>query len=164
MRHRSFWATLGCTTCKRKTKASKWTCTCNLLWVKCPEHFWSGLQCRGRPRTPLQPGTASQERRAASAGQLGDPERERYFYLEKPAAATATAKAKPKPVKRTLSNATDCQHEDPFAGSRVLQQLLQRGLVCQSLLEERRAQHATSAGKRRRVCREDAGVASSSWQ
>ena len=73
IRAKGKWTAIPCKTCTKKVVASKWFCVCGIPWLKCPVHFASISQCFNKTKGATPNKSVTRPQRPAVVGKLGDP-------------------------------------------------------------------------------------------
>ena len=145
--------------------ASKWHCSCNLPWLKCPTHFpiVSNWSCKHKGIIPKSNTRAvSLQRRSPPTGKLGDPFVKRAlqkmstkkfgigmftdsFLRERVTSSRKPSSARHKPLIKRQSvpsippviKREYASNKSIFEGSKVLKALMHRGVVQKEQIESR---------------------------
>ena len=168
---------MQCSPCLSKCKVTKWHCICGIPWTKCGGHFVEGLKCRkemGEPKVPRDKecGGCSRGKKPRNIGKLGDsmlakPAFNRVMRLMKGTGDSSfwhrirktnfghTIRArKARHICNTVARGPGGYAQQPkhnmFAGSRVLADLMRRGLIKQDQLDDRISHlNNTDTGRKR---------------
>ena len=164
IRSKGKWTAIPCAGCVKKFVASKWLCICGIPWLKCPLHFAIVSQCFNKNKRISHSQPSIRLQRPAVVGKLGDPfvkqrkiaiSRKRVRQVQAQFVGVVRAHIPPptraQPVPKTGTRKRPLRERDKpgiqrdeygprasiLRGSKIANDLLQRGLLRKELYEDR---------------------------